>query len=133
MKKQIFISTLRKINLIFGLIKNVQDYYKDSNEKDYDELIRFLHTLSDPLVYTWEKDYMQEEAFFAMNINLSLGKNETSSILVSFLKNGMAGIEKDLNCRLQIESMVASPDNTLQHLISLIEKYKPRLIKTRKK
>jgi len=123
MKKEIFISTLKRIKIIFHSIKLTRDYYKFSKQENYHGLLEFFHSLSDPYVYTWEENHIGKGRFFAMNISLSTTPVEDRSILVIFNENDTVTIQTDLNCSLQIQSITTGLDEAFETLINLVYMY----------
>lgn len=123
MKKEIFISTLKRIKIIFHSIKLTKDYYKFSKQENYHGLLEFFHSLSDPYVYTWEQNHIGKGRFFAMNISLSTTPVEDRSILVIFNEDDTVTIQTDLNCSLQIESTTTGLDEAFERLIGLVYMY----------
>lgn len=123
MKKQIFISTLKRIKIIFFSIKLIRDYYNFSKKNNYNDLIDFFHSLSDQYVYIWEQRHIGSGAFFAMNISLSTTPVEDRSILVTFNKNDTVTIQTDLHCSLQIESTTTGLDEAFKILMDIIYMY----------
>lgn len=123
MKKEIFISILKKIEIIFSYIKVSRDNYKFIKQKNYLPLIDFLNSFNDKNVYTWAQCYIEPGTFFAMNIKLSTANVENKSMIVIFNEDDTVTIKPDLNCSLQIEPYTDRFEDAFEMLSNLICMY----------
>ncbi len=123
MKKQIFISTLQRIKIIFSCIKLTREYYKFSKQKNYHGLLEFFHSLSDQFVFTWEQSHIEPGTFFAMNVKLSTADAENKSMVVIFYDDDTVTIKPDLNCDLQTDPFNGSLEDAFAMLTKLVCMY----------